>query len=1182
MLSNIVFNKSFKLMIFTAMRRLKNLFILSSLLMLVWGMSGCSDFDNGYTDKDIAYKEQFLNMFGNADPNHTWNMAEVCSLDVTINMEGTYTVKVWTANPRSSENNAYLLGQYDHVAGGTSNIFGCDIPATVETAYVGIVSENGDRIIESAKVKDGKVSVTFGTLGTRAVFSSNNGVVSVSDAGKSKEFQKGDLDIPLTTLPEGVSNIDKVQDFEYVSTGEFVIYPIYTITSNAGSDGRGQRLGIYLCDGNGNKTGDVVWIWQSTVNDYGATGSATWFDAYNSSTGQWESDLFAFNHYRNLKGWENGNAVSRVDNPKTVWDDVASNFISPYTAIRPEGIRVNIPVGTRFGMVLDAADGGPYYSNSQYNNDDGWPFQGQTGTDGVKDVYGATFKNGNDLYLAFEDWKYGGSDCDFNDIVFIMPQGNKLPLIIDKDTEDVSMSYIVACEDLGGTFDWDFNDVVYAIEHVSGQTTARLKLLAAGGTLPVKISYKDQIIKFNDQEDLHEAFSVDLNTPVNVGGYSANPLYSEEFTVDANAFSMSTHASDFKIHVDYTDGSQGSVIGLPDRDGTVKEPQAFLVADPNWQWPLEEVCITNLYPEFSTWITSLQDGKNWCGSVWGGDEDVINATGSIHDIISYNAVQYSGNVATFLLDANQMAAYTAYLVVLETSADATVEFYASNGEKITLKDGNVKAGERTIFTLSGEALNALKGGRMTITFPDGQNAQGRVTSLLWVESGNRTDGSQVEKVEPGLSVNPSSLTFAVGDSQQRIEVTSNSSGTITYKSSNSGVATVDAYGNVVPVAAGTAHIAVTQAETDTYNSATEYVAVTVSASSANLQDPGLGLSSQLSFNAGYRSQTENISTNSDGAIAVTCSDESVVNVVLNGKQMQITALKAGTATITVRQEATSTYAAAEKAMMVTVQASDPNLNINDNLSWDATNNKTNSLSFSTQSNGTVTLENNSDVVEAVVNGTNITFTALKAGTATITVKQAASAFYAEAVKTITVTVSGSFGDENAGGNGNNQDGSTELTGTLLTVTKATDTPKNNNVEVPGTWYKLSAAEMYEAVGNNDGNGVVLEIKLHNSGITSFYMGNNENCTMFTLKDGNSDTFHSVSVWGLNVVVQWNGEWNEVNGIPARTLIVTIPDNGLWRNGVVSFYNNTYNKDLYFGGNAGNQDATIQATIRPNN
>lgn len=1144
--------------------------VLSGALALAFGMNSCSDYDNGYTSKDIAYKEQFYNMFGNADPNHTWNMAQSRSLDVTINSEGTYTVKVWTANPRLGESNAFLLGQYDRVPGGATSSFACDMPQDVKTAYVGIIDENGDRIILPSEVKDGKVSVEFGALGTRTAFSGSSGSITYTAIDKSngKEFQRGDMDAPLNTLPEQQQNIGKVsQDFEYVSTGEFTIYPMYSVTGNAGSDGKGEKLGIYLVDENGNK-GDVVWIWQSTVNDGGTTGTATWFDGYNNSTSQWETDFFGFSTDRKQ--------TLQIDNPKVVWG--GNNFVDSYNAIRAEGVTVNIPEGTRFGMVLDASGGGPYYSNSAYNNDQGWPFPGtKTGTDGVKDVYAATFEYEGRLYLAFEDWNYGNEwhDCDFNDVVFVMPETTKKPIVIDKDTKDVSMSYIVACEDLGGTFDWDFNDVVYAIEHVSGQQTAKLKLLAAGGTLPVNISYNDSVIRFNGKnglcEDLHEAFGVDQKTPVNVGGYPADPVYSEEFTVGADAFSMSTHASAFKIHVEYPDGSQGAQIGVPDRNAG-QEPQAFLVADPNWKWPNEKVSITSVYPQFTEWVADLN--TNWCGSVWGDEGNGTPTTGNVIDVKGY--LTYNGNVATFPLNADQMKTYTSYQIVLQTSANATVKFFDASGKEIQMTDGNVQAGQQSTFTLSGEALNALKGGKMTITFPDGQAAQDRVTKLDWVEGTELASGNQ-EKTKPTFEVSPTSLTFEPEDRAPRhITPTTNSTGAVTYKSMNTEVATIDGNGNVTPVAGGKTYLVVNLSETDAYHSATAYITVEVKEkelvkdewftngnfkasewvngskvdvvaprwvadptnadngcievttnanpsaswdaqffvsipenesplkegdkyrltmkvradvaqtvgsqshsspgnyihwdagvgnidvagewvtitkeitvthdmsssdnmrtiafnlanntqatnyyfddvkleiiSRANLQDPNLNLNnSTLSM---YVNDTQSVgfSKNGNGAISFAYSDNTVASAALDGSNIKITGLKAGTATITVRLDAEGNYKTVKKTIEVTVQARQqvsPNLQIdNSSVDWLTVGGYVEDGFRSANSAPVVLTSSNPSIVTAVESTDNngnrvVKLTGVSAGTAKVTVRQEATADYAAAEVTIDVTI----------------------------------------------------------------------------------------------------------------------------------------------------------------------------------
>ena len=186
------------------------------------------------------------------------------------------------------------------------------------------------------------------------------------------------------------------------------------------------------------------------------------------------------------------------------------------------------------------------------------------------------------------------------------------------------------------------------------------------------------------------------------------------------------------------------------------------------------------------------------------------------------------------------------------------------------------------------------------------------------------------------------------------------------------------------------------------------------AGSDNLQDPGLNINSSVNLNANQQQQTENITTNSDGTLTVTSSNGSVVAVSLNGKQMQLTALKAGTAIITVQQAATSAFAASEKTMQVTVQASDANLQINGSINMDMSQGQQN-LQFSTNNgNGAVTaVSNNESVVTVTVNGNNVVFTPQAAGSATVTVTQAASGLYNSATKTVNVTVTDN--NNNSGG-----------------------------------------------------------------------------------------------------------------------------------------------------------------------
>ncbi len=150
--------------------------------------------------------------------------------------------------------------------------------------------------------------------------------------------------------------------------------------------------------------------------------------------------------------------------PGDMSDDVLAHFF------KGQGIRVDIPAGTKFGMYLKKTDySGTYtfYSESSKN---------------VKDTrlhdkycYASTFYNGDQMFIGLEDWPNG--DSDLNDLVLAF-SGAK-PIIINEEAD----SWLMVCEDLGGSFDTDYNDVIFKVDHVSGKETAKVTAMAAGGTL---------------------------------------------------------------------------------------------------------------------------------------------------------------------------------------------------------------------------------------------------------------------------------------------------------------------------------------------------------------------------------------------------------------------------------------------------------------------------------------------------------------------------------------------------------------------------------------------------------------------------------------------------------------------------------------------------------------------------
>lgn len=100
----------------------------------------------------------------------------------------------------------------------------------------------------------------------------------------------------------------------------------------------------------------------------------------------------------------------------------------------------------------------------------------------------------------------------------------------------------IMCEDLGGVYDYDFNDIVIdvtpkvSVHDNSGRRDVNyleVKLQALGGTLPIYVTYEGHALWGSTEQDLHELFRKGAGYPVNVsngvdnshnGAYTADPL----------------------------------------------------------------------------------------------------------------------------------------------------------------------------------------------------------------------------------------------------------------------------------------------------------------------------------------------------------------------------------------------------------------------------------------------------------------------------------------------------------------------------------------------------------------------------------------------------------------------------------------------------------------------------------
>lgn len=170
----------------------------------------------------------------------------------------------------------------------------------------------------------------------------------------------------------------------------------------------------------------------------------------------------------------------------------------------------------------------------------------------------------------------------------------------------------VMCEDLGNTFDYDFNDVVFDVTYNMTQAEynayqsgdpvdATITIRAAGGTLPIFVG-KDPS---NDAYEAHKIMGwSDSRTPLNVGGKTGSVGI---YHITAN----SLDPDDIKIYVinsgNYAD--KNGVAGANDAH-LVQEskyvslnqsaPQKFACPN-NVQWMKETEFIDTGYPYFRKW-----------------------------------------------------------------------------------------------------------------------------------------------------------------------------------------------------------------------------------------------------------------------------------------------------------------------------------------------------------------------------------------------------------------------------------------------------------------------------------------------------------------------------------------------------------------------------------------------------
>lgn len=292
----------------------------------------------------------------------------------------------------------------------------------------------------------------------------------------------------------------------------------------------------------------------------------------------------------------------------------------------------NIGAKTYYGMQKHNEVTGHMYSESNSTHYSAeHPHTGPDYT--IGEIAAVTYSVNGQIMAGFED----GTDMDLNDVMFYVNvptiKEDEKPKEITEIVED-EYEWIVACEDLGSTDDYDFNDVVFGVKHYTSSKVMKKQYidedghlvtslpktislanylivtpLAAGGTLKSDLYFGDKLLgEIHTLINGNDYSSAETGTlPVLNAGAKATPGKPIVIDLGDGSFTITSDMGGFKVVTHQKDGDENSTIITAPATG--KAPQMLLLPN-HWEWPRERVSIQTAYPEFTNWAQD-QTLNNW-------------------------------------------------------------------------------------------------------------------------------------------------------------------------------------------------------------------------------------------------------------------------------------------------------------------------------------------------------------------------------------------------------------------------------------------------------------------------------------------------------------------------------------------------------------------------------------------
>ncbi len=656
------------------------------IVALAAGVSSCSDYDNGLTEKDIQYAQSFKETFGEIDPNQDWSLATQVTAHVSGVEDG--MMEIYYSDPIGGQ--PVMLTMHK-IEGGNAE-FRFDVVKGTKQIFARINNGTGYYPMKSNfKIENGVVNISPMTTraavptGTSRVIKGTALTLSCSqllDWSKKDNFHL--QAVPSTELKyidgyyaENEHNSNLNGSTSWFTTGDFTnIIPLYDVISEDderpewyvkdiahffedidGEEGvfkEGQNHVQLMKDGaTPHLEKDLVFTMEENgpfYLDYFFKGTK-----YDNQFGYFyfTGDIPTREEFMSIPKFILVDNMSAYPNPETRttkvtinqekiidWNLLQSklplgNSIGSFDGVDfgTEGNWDTKIVGTRFQLTyfgLDGTDATGTYTFPKDtkiglffigNHDDGRDNEIITSISKLNlDLYdetphAASFQYNEQVVFAMEDMRWGG-DADVNDAMFIANgkfKKTEIPNI--KPTEPTYPTWVMACEDLGGTFDYDFNDLVFGLRMtpIDGENS-KLELipLAAGGTLNAEIYYEST--KVGEIHDLVKS-GAPTDVPLNVTP-GATAVAGTPVTLAAS-ISSSTSVNDIatQIKIKVTkdeDNSENSSynIGYHWNETGYEAPQVLLLS-PGWEWPSESTFICDIYEDFDDWTGDTGVQGSW-------------------------------------------------------------------------------------------------------------------------------------------------------------------------------------------------------------------------------------------------------------------------------------------------------------------------------------------------------------------------------------------------------------------------------------------------------------------------------------------------------------------------------------------------------------------------------------------